>query len=240
MSSPDSASSSSHRGHPWHADGNESSTRTTPEPAHPHQSTSTQAQAATQTAGVSTSHHQSKILAQTHPGQPQRRSSTPAHSFLQPRLFHPTQMYHHGHDASEQDQSAHPAPRRTSFGTALGGRLAALSTFRGAVATGHAWPPRNHHSQSGSSSATASAATSPAIGPVNSREQAPGGQPPPSSLLPPPSIDSKGDLAAPPPAPLPAPQQQPKKQYEPRHMCVPDGCGGFITVEQRSRKPTQS
>ncbi|CAO1617852.1 unnamed protein product [Sympodiomycopsis kandeliae] len=184
------------------------------------------------------------------PNQPPRRASTPSQGFLKPLFFsgfhhqHQQQQYQqhqqqpgnansgsapqpppHSHSAtSGPSQKSSEPPRRTSFGSALGSRLGALSAL--GVGSGWGSPAPQPHA----SSTTSSVATSPSLRPVDSMSSVEGGLPgafnsqqagdrPCAQST---KSDSNVSVASPKPRPV-----------ERRHICVPDGCGGFITVEQK-------
>ncbi|PWN21331.1 hypothetical protein BCV69DRAFT_298355 [Microstroma glucosiphilum] len=213
MSSPSASSGSSFQTR--YQESATSSGRTTPDPSH-HASSS--------------SYQPSKAMAMAQPQpQPPRRSSTPASSFLAPRFFggYPYDSMV-GASANQQASSntsgaggsgsgaPNGPPRRTSFGTSLGGRLSALSSLGFG---GGAWsqPPTSPSLQhQAPASQTSSAAASPMLRPADKTAATPV------------TASTEGGKA------------RGAQQVEKRHICVPDGCGGFVTVERRDRRPSQA
>lgn len=240
MSSPSGSSTSSYQSQSnrtrHHASGSGSATssgRTTPEPHNLHH-----LQKHHSAHGQVNQSHNSKVLPQTIygsspnsnaylPHQPARRSSTPSQGFLKPLFFsgfhQQHQHSHHTHSTTSspavtsEGRGPTDPPRRTSFGSALGSRLGALS----ALGVSSGWGPPTPSSQTPASprpdsSSASSVATSPNLKPIDSM-RGPRPEQPMSA-----SSDS-----------VPLAKPKPRKDVERRHICVPDGCGGFVTVEQK-------
>lgn len=187
----------------------------------------------------------------SHQQQQPRRSSTPSQAFLKPLFFsgfhqqQPHQSNPMSPNAPAPGQSADSTstpqqqpqlprtttepPRRTSFGAALGSRLGALSALgvsSGWGAGGSSPGPPSHQTpasprlnNNNPSSNASSVATSPRLKPID------GGN---NSSLSSTSVAGDSNLAG---EQLAKPK--PQRPVEKRHICVPDGCGGFITVEQK-------
>lgn len=202
-----------------------SSGRTTPDKHHHHHHSSTSQQQQPQPRPIPSNSSMAGA------GHPSRRSSTPAQSFLAPRLFGHTGSFSGGMTAGGDYQSGNSpptsisgsptfGPRRTSFGTSLGagGRLSALSSL---------WNGQ-------SSSPTAMSSTSM----NSSREQSnAGGQGREGSSTPTVTSASSSPVIR----PVDKPVRQGSMSTERSHFCVPDGCGGFVTIERRpDRRPSQA